>query len=115
MCVCVELPYHKYSCVYSLVCCASASRCRSSALGVFRVRLFLNGPLVLLDALLSLHLLEAHRRLSLGIESVELQVLVVASFFSSSECRLILEHGGLVVGVAIRRNERKSKSMCVHW
>ena len=100
MCVCIMLPYHKYSCVYSLVCCASASRCRSSALNVFRVRLFLDDHLVLLDTLLSLHLLEAHGRLGLGVKAVKLQVLIVTVvliFCSSGECRLVLEQSRMVI------------------
>lgn len=66
----------------------------------------------LLDPLLSLHLLEAHRRLSLGVESVELQVLVVASFFGGGECWLVLELRSVLL-VALRRRKRESEAVGV--
>lgn len=85
-------------------------RCRSSALRVF-VGLLLNA--YLLDALLSLHLLEAHWRLSLGVHAVQLQVLGLPTLIRGRECLLVLEHGRLVVSVALGRSKRKPQAVGV--
>jgi len=67
----------------------------------------------LLDALLSLHLLEAHWRLSLGVHAVELEVLGLPTLIGGRECLLVLEHGGLVVSVALGRSKRKAQAVGV--